>query len=360
MGQRWSSSEGVTCSKDTALKTAWQISDSDKFDQKIIMKIQTETKQFGEVVDRWTRHTELTALTIACLNNDVKLVKKLIKKGADVNLVARGDQHTNYENSVPPIFYAANNSSVDIVKLLIDAGVDINRFQGLPQCINLQKPPDTRAIIGPNRFQYFGFTRHSSGPQMFLKVLEQYLNAGVKLNSTSWGPCLFLGRGKVYEANQPTTLQISGPWFFCTTAIILLQHGVDPNLYNVGDVLRQQREHYSLFRQTSYCIDEKTFVATFLAAGYDLTVSDMNRYENDYFKSGTDYQIVNHFRRTPSLKHLARTQIRKHIRSVNMDTSVIAVIDKLILPTILKDFLKLYDVSPSDMSSIVCYEHIRC
>ncbi|XP_052072256.1 uncharacterized protein LOC127710447 isoform X3 [Mytilus californianus] len=360
MGQLLSNAKGVRCSKDKALKTAWRISDSDNVDRTIIIREKTETKRFGEVVDRWTRHTELTALTIACLINDVKLVKKLIQKGADVNLVARGDLHKNYDNSVPPILYAAGNCNVDIVKLLIDAGVDINRFQGLPQCINLQKPPDTRAIIAPFRFQYFGFTRQCGGPQMFLKVLEQYLNAGVKLNSASWGPCLFLGRGKVYEANQPTTLQISGPWFFCTTAIILLQHGVDPNLYNVGDVLRQQREHYSLFRQTSYCIDEKTFVATFLAAGYDLTVSDMNRYENDYFKSGTDYQIVNHFRRTPSLKHLARTQIRKHIRSVNMDTSVIAVIDKLILPTILKDFLKLYDVSPSDMSSIVCYEHIRC
>lgn len=41
--------------------------DSSNVDVTIIMKIQTETKQFGEVVDRWTRHTELTALTIACL-----------------------------------------------------------------------------------------------------------------------------------------------------------------------------------------------------------------------------------------------------------------------------------------------------
>ncbi|XP_063395782.1 uncharacterized protein LOC134680604 [Mytilus trossulus] len=359
MGQLWSNSEGVTCSKDTALKTAWQISESDNVDRTIIMREKTETKRFGEVVDRWTRQTELTALTIACLNNDVKLVKELINKGADVNLVARGDQHTNYDNSVPPIFYAANNRSVEIVKLLIDAGVDINRFQGLPQCINLQKPTDSRAIIGPNRLQYFGFSRHSGGPQMFLKVLEQYLNAGVKLNTTSWGPCLFLGRGKVYEANRPTTLHISGPWFICITAIMLLQHGVDPNLYKFGDVLCQQRSHCMFSRQNDYCVDDRTFVATFLAAGYELTVADMNRYENYHFKSGTDYQIVNDFGRTPRLKHLARTQIRKHIRSVNEDTSVFPVIDKLTLPTILKDFLKLYDVSPSDMSSVVCHEHRR-
>ncbi|XP_076106644.1 uncharacterized protein LOC143075190 isoform X2 [Mytilus galloprovincialis] len=359
MGQRWSSFEGVTCSKDTAFKKAWQISDSSNVDVTIIMKIQTETKQFGEVVDRWTRHTELTALTIACLNNDVKLVKKLIKKGADVNLVARGDQHENYKNSVPPIFYAANNRNADIVKLLINAGVDINRFQGLPQCINLQKPDDLRAIIGPNRPQSFGFSRHSGSPQMFLKVLEQFLNAGVKLNTTSWGPCLFLGRGKVYEANRPTTLHISSPWFICTAAIVLLQHGVDPNLYSFGDILRQCGEHCMFSRQEDYCMDDKIFLATFVSSGYDLTVSDMNCYENDYFQIETDYHLLKGFGRPPSLKHLARTQIRKHIRFVNMDTSVFPIIDKLKLPTILKDFLKLFDVSPADISAIVCYEHRR-
>lgn len=60
--------------------------------------------------------------------NDVKLVKELIKKGADVNLVARGyqNQYGNNENSVLPIFYAANNSSVEIVKLLIEAGMWYN------------------------------------------------------------------------------------------------------------------------------------------------------------------------------------------------------------------------------------------
>ncbi|XP_063447838.1 uncharacterized protein LOC134727390 [Mytilus trossulus] len=347
MGQRWSSSEGVTCSKDTALKKAWQMSDSSNVDETIIMKIQTETKRrHSDTVDRWTRHTELTALTIACLNNDVKLVKRWIKKGADVNLVARGDQHENYENSVPPIFYAANNRNADIVKLLIKAGVDINRFQGLPQCINLQKPDDLRAIIGPNRTQSFGFSRHSGSPQMFMKVLEQYLNF------KCW-------RGKVYEANRPTTLHISSPWFICTAAIVLLQHGVDPNLYSFGDILRQLGEHCMFSRQEDYCIDVKIFLATFVSSGYDLTISDKNCYENDYFQSETEYHLLKDFGRPPSLKHLARTQIRKHIRFINMDTSVFPIIDKLKLPTILKDFLKLFDVSPADISSIVCFEHRR-
>lgn len=67
MGQLLSNAEGVRCSKDKALKTAWRISDSDNVDRTIIIREKTETKHFGEVIDRWTRHTELTALTIACL-----------------------------------------------------------------------------------------------------------------------------------------------------------------------------------------------------------------------------------------------------------------------------------------------------
>ncbi|CAG2236181.1 unnamed protein product [Mytilus edulis] len=169
----------------------------------------------------------------------------------------------------------------------------------------------------------------------------------------------FTQRGKVYEANRSTTLHISSPWFICTAAIVLLQHGVDPNLYSFGDILCQLGEHCMFSRQEDYCIDGKIFLATFVSSGYDLTISDMNCYENDYFQSETDYHLLKDFGRPPSLKHLARTQIRKHIRFINMDTSVFPIIDKLKLPTILKDYLKLFDGRPADISPIVCYEHRR-
>ncbi|XP_052072265.1 uncharacterized protein LOC127710450 [Mytilus californianus] len=306
-----------------------------------------ETKRSGRVAD-----TELTALTIACLKQDVKLVEKLIQKGADVDLVASVDRLRNYYYCGPIYCAAANYSyDVEIVKLLIDAlrdktkvlGVDITRFQGFRQC-------GRHGIIGPIP-RHFQYSSCFFGPEMFLKVLEQYLNAGVKLNTTSWGPCLFLGRGKVNtKVSYPSG--IYEPWFFCTAAIMLLQHGVDPNLYKIDNVLRQRcklYDHiiYRFVRNMYSCIDKQTFITTFLAAGYDLTVSDMNCFGEDFRKSDIDLKIMNDFGRPQGLKHLARTIIREHIRSVNMDTSVFPVIDKLKLPTILKDFLKLYDVSPA-------------
>ncbi|CAG2256614.1 SOCS5 [Mytilus edulis] len=150
------------------------------------------------------------------------------------------------------------------------------------------------------------------------------------------------------------------PWFLCTAAIMLLQHGVDPKWYKIGDVLHQLQEHfrfYRFFHGDYNCIEEETFLTTFLAAGYDLTVSDMNCCKEYFDRSNTDiFKIMHDYSRPSSLKHLVRAKIRNHIRSVNMDTSVFPVIDKLTLPTILQDFLKLYDVSPSDMTSMICYK----
>lgn len=44
-------------------------------------------------------------------------------------------------------------------------------------------------------------------------------------------------RGRVFKANRPTTLNIPGPYFKCDTAILLIQHGVDPNMYNLSDCI---------------------------------------------------------------------------------------------------------------------------
>ena len=78
--------------------------------------------------------------------------------------------------------------------MLTFSGADVNICQGLPQCINLQAPPDTRAIIGPVRYGPFIYLCDEKPyPRDLTKVLDLYLKAGVKLNSTSWGPCLLLG-----------------------------------------------------------------------------------------------------------------------------------------------------------------------
>ena len=53
---------------------------------------------------------------------DIKLVKQLLAKGADVNQLAKGDRHTTYSDGEAPFFCAASYLKFDIVELLIEAG----------------------------------------------------------------------------------------------------------------------------------------------------------------------------------------------------------------------------------------------
>ncbi|XP_052073998.1 uncharacterized protein LOC127711874 [Mytilus californianus] len=296
---------------------------------------------------------------------ELKLVKKLVKNGANVNHAANGETFgLEYHNNVPPIYCAAINCDTEILKILIDVGVDVNKFQGLPHDINIETPSDTRAIIGPYRYPntLWGLNERSPDPKLLLKVLELYLNAGVKLNKTAWGPCLFLGRGQVFTVKFPTTW-IPPPWFVCTTSVLLLQHGVDPNLYSLRHIMKQLGQHFKHFRKKDYCVKDKIFLRTFLAAGYKFTSPDIryieNKYIKDLFDFGKEDKTMQIAGRLASLKHLARIKIRNHIISINKDTSIFPAVDKLELPVILKDFLKLYDVSPRDLSFVICYEQIQ-
>ncbi|XP_063395777.1 uncharacterized protein LOC134680602 [Mytilus trossulus] len=354
-----------TCGKDTALTTAWEISDSDDVDQIIVMTEERIIKRSGRNDRVLIKQIELTALTIACLFGELKLVKKLVENGANVDHPANGEQSSlEYHNNVPPIYCAAINCDIEILNILIDAGVDVNKFQGLPQDINIENPSDTRAIIGPYSYPntLWGLNKPSPDPKLLIKVLELYLNAGVKLNTTSWGPCLFLGRGRVFTVKFPTTW-IPPPWFVCTSSVLLLQHGVDPNLYSLRHIMKQLGPHFKHFRKHDYCVKDKLFLRTFLAAGYRLTATDIKYVENKYIKDrfdfGKDDEFMQITGRLASLKHLARTKIRSHIISVNKDTSIFPAVDMLELPVTLKDFLKLYDVSPPDLSLVICFEQIQ-
>ena len=80
----------------------------------------------------------------------------------------------------------------------------------------------------------------------------------------------------------------------------------------------------------------------------------MSDFEKPYFHYG--FKGAEHIKSTPvlSLKSLARAHIRSHISSVNGDTSIFPAVEQLNIPTLLKDYLKLYDVVPSNLYSIRC------
>ncbi|XP_076106655.1 uncharacterized protein LOC143075194 isoform X4 [Mytilus galloprovincialis] len=111
-----------TCRKDTALTTAWEISDSDDVDQIIVMTEERIIKRSGRNDRVLIKHIELTALTIACLFGELKLVKRLVENGANVDHPANGEQSSlEYHNNVPPLYCAAINCDIEILKILIDA-----------------------------------------------------------------------------------------------------------------------------------------------------------------------------------------------------------------------------------------------
>lgn len=193
-------------------------------------------------------HKEYTPLVIACMYRDLKLAKQLIKLGADVNLCAEENRFA-LEEGLPPLYYATAVRDAEIVKLLLNSGAVVNGLKGRQQSLNLQEPIEELYSIFEIYRTHSRCGVDRDRPQASLPTLVGlYLGAGAKLNTTRWGHCLFYGRGRVFKANRPTTLNIPGPYFKCDTAILLLQHGVDPNLYKLSDVWFQfsghNRYHY--------------------------------------------------------------------------------------------------------------------
>lgn len=159
----------------------------------------------------------------------------------------------------------------------------------------------------------------------------------------------FIRRGRVFEADP---FDNTGTYFKCHTAIQLLQHGVDPNLYRLKDVLFQFSEHEG---NRFSCVSFVGFLETFLGAGYNITIDDRN---NRFFKERLrryDISVDEPF----SLKQLCRSHIRIQLRAALNDSTMFTAIEKLPLPTSLKRFLKLQDIIDLDDLDKKAY-YMRC
>nr|XP_022301431.1 uncharacterized protein LOC111109554 isoform X2 [Crassostrea virginica] len=301
----------------------------------------------------FTEHKEYTPLVIACMCRDLKLAEDLIKEGADVNLCPL---ESTPERKVPPLYYATAAQDAEIVRLLLNSGADVNGNKGRSQYIDIQEPIGASYSIFHIPRPYF--TTYSVSCERPLAriptLVELYLAAGVKLNSTPWGPCLFYGRGKVYMADSLSLCNLRDvpmtPFFKCDAAILLLQHGVDPNLYRLRDVWSQFSLH-SGFKMSDGCLSSDAMLKTFLGAGYHITLDD----RNDLFmyeKALRHYDI--NIDEPLSLKQLCRSQIRTQLRTVLNDTTIFPSIEQLPIPSSLKTFLKLHDIIDLNNSSINC------
>lgn len=133
--------------------------------------------------------------------------------------------------------------------------------------------------------------------------------------------------------------------FQCDTAVLLLQHGVDPNLYSLRNVLYQFYVHMT----RSNCIHLKQLLEVFFAAGYNFSTEDLN---DNLKQKVNDLGVYNE--EPARLKQICRTAIRARLRTVAEDQTIFPAIDALEIPQILINFLKLQDVVNLDKSSFIC------
>lgn len=79
--------------------------------------------------------------------------------------------------------------------MFYESGADVNGLKGRQQSLNLQEPTEELySIFDIMRRTYSRSAENCGRPQASLPVLvELYLEAGAKLNTTRWGPCLFYG-----------------------------------------------------------------------------------------------------------------------------------------------------------------------
>ena len=162
-------------------------------------------------------------------------------------------------------------------------------------------------------------------------------------------------RGKVYSLPRGTLTHIpipKRPYFKCDAAILLLQHGVDPNLYRLRDV-RSQFSLHSGFKMSDGCLSSDAMLKTFLGAGYHITLDDRNDVLRLRYDKGLLHYDIN-IDEPLSLKQLCRSQIRTQLRTVLNDTTIFPSIEQLPIPSSLKTFLKLHDIIDLNNSSINC------
>lgn len=79
-----------------------------------------------------TNWFSVTALVYATREQNERIVKLLIRAGADVNVKCRGDYNSHHEY-ITLLMDAVKRKSIKIIKLLIDAGADINASS---RCVN--------------------------------------------------------------------------------------------------------------------------------------------------------------------------------------------------------------------------------
>ena len=179
-------------------------------------------------------HNGDTALTLAIKENNVKLVKLIINKKANVNLISFIN---NYHDEYSPLMIASKNGSNEIVKLLIENGADVNLLNSSSMSALMATTYD-RNLITPEQ----------------IEVMKILITAGANPNLS------------IIE-NETTLDRV---WGNNVASILLIDNGADVNSIETFS-------GFSKLMGASYTGDEE-MVKYLLKHGADYTFRD---YEKD-------------------------------------------------------------------------------
>ena len=99
---------------------------SKKFDENSITLIKKLIKRGANVNAKITTDHDLTFLSLAIAKNNYEIVELLIDKGADVNIILATSTRQGQVFTVTPLSLAVQKNNFKIVELLIKKGADVN------------------------------------------------------------------------------------------------------------------------------------------------------------------------------------------------------------------------------------------
>ncbi len=175
-----------------------------------------------------------TALSVAIHENKIDLVKLILDKGADVNLLSFSN---NYNNEYSPLMIAVENGNKEIVKLLIKNGADVNLVNSSSMSALMTATDD----------------RHKTAP-LKIEIMKILIHAGANPNLS-------------FIDNETTLDRV---WGNTIASKLLIDNGADVNSIEIFS-------GFSKLMGAAYSGDTK-MVEYLLKHGADYTLRD---YEED-------------------------------------------------------------------------------
>ena len=191
-----------------------------------------------------TNDFRITPLSMACTNANAALVERLLKAGAS--------PHTAIATGETPIMTCASTGSVDSVRMLIAAGADVNAKEPLQnQTALMWAAAEHRTDVVRLLIDYGadlqartrkGFSAlHFAAREGAIDIARLLLAAGVDVNLRSRPEPIdkgtVRGRGPSYDASisaGSTPLLVATVRAQVPLALVLLEHGADPNVDDAG------------------------------------------------------------------------------------------------------------------------------